>query len=241
MSRECAILDLAIRHNGDMEATSVHQAIKDGKFLLAKELVKEHPKSVRQTDDDGRVPLHWAVSAGDADMVAFLVANLPQVDFDDLVDSSGWTPVHIAAAIGRSDILDLLVVHEPSPDINLTTTAGVTALHLAVSKNHYDTVKQLVEKYKCSTRSKDKLGRTALHRAAAIGSQPIVKTLAKLANVNAKDLDGWTPLHHALAEGHGDVGKLLVELGGDPEIRNNDGQLAAQVAVDDNVRLYFNA
>ena len=223
-----------------MDKATVHQAIRDDKFLLAKELIREHPKLVNEQDEDGRLPLHWAVSGGDVYMVAFLAANMTQAEIDDMVDNSGWTPVHIAAAIGRSDILDVLLTHDPVPDIDLATGSGTTALHLAVSKNHYDVVKQLIQKYHCSTRTKDKLGRTAMHRAAAIGSQPIVRTLVDArANINAKDSDGWTPMHHALAEGHGDVAKLLRECGGDPEIRNNDGQLPVQVAVDDNVRKYF--
>lgn len=223
-----------------MDSATVHLAIRDGKYLLAKELVRETPLLVKQRDDDGRVPLHWAVSSGDADMVAFLVANMAHEEIDDLVDNSGWTPVHIAAATGRSDLLDVLLDHDPKPDVNLTTASGTTALHLAVSKNHYDVVKQLIQKHRCATRTKDKLGRNALHRAAAIGLQPIMRTLAEAGvNVNATDRDGWTAMHHALAEGHGDVARLLRDAGGDANICSNDGQRPVQVAADDKVRLFF--
>ena len=55
-----------------------------------------------------------------------------------------------------------------------------------------------------SARVRDKRGQYALHRAAAVGSVPMVNLLLQHRSpLNATDLAGYTALHHAVAEGHG--------------------------------------
>lgn len=217
----------------------LHEAARDNKPLTVLGLLAENPKLISQKDDDSRTPLHWACTMNLENIVDLL---LPYVkgDIDEFTDESGWTPLHIAAAVGNQNIVAKLMALDPTPDVDLATNNGTTAIHLATSKNHYDLVKLLLENYKASARVKDKKGVTPLHRAAAIGSQPLVKTLVGAkANVNAKDNDGWTPLHHALAEGNGDVGALLVQLGADLEAEASDGEKPVDVACNDSVKNYF--
>jgi 26S proteasome non-ATPase regulatory subunit 10 len=62
----------------------------------------------------------------------------------------------------------------------------------------------LEQKPPASARVKDKRGQYAIHRAAAVGSVPIVELLIKNKSpISATDVAGQTPLHHAVAEGHG--------------------------------------
>ncbi|KAK6455670.1 ankyrin repeat-containing domain protein [Scheffersomyces xylosifermentans] len=224
---------------------AVHESIREGKNLLVKHLIDENSKLLFLKDEDERTPLHWACSMSNLEIVEYLLKPRPGVkeyDIDELQDASEWTPIHITASVGSPSILDLLMNStSETPDIDLTTGQGTTALHLAISKNHYDLVKKLIIDYKCSCRIKDKKGFTPLHRAASIGSQPIVKLLVEKGkvNVNAKDNEGWTSLHHALAEGHGDVGALLVHLGADPTIVNDEGNKPIQVSVDEKVARFF--
>lgn len=71
-----------------------------------------------------------------------------------------------------------------------------TALHFTASKNNLDTAKKLVA-HKASARVKDKRSQLALHRAAAIGSVPMLKLLLdNRSPLNATDVDGMTALHH---------------------------------------------
>ena len=224
------------------EKFAIHQAARDKKALLVQHLISEDPSLFSLKDDDERTPLHWACSADDIEIVKILLKiGGKGVDLDDLVDSSGWTPFHIACALGSVPILQELMNHEPQPDVNLLTNQGTTGLHLAVSKNHYELVEKLVVEYKCKCQVKDKKGYTGLHRAASIGSQPIIRLLVKhgKVNLNAQDKDGWSAMHHALAEGHGDTAALLINLGADVNIQNNNGEVPLQVAVDEKVRHYF--
>lgn len=113
------------------------------------------------------------------------------------------------------------------------------ALHFAASKANLSTVKTLVA-HKCSARVKDRRGQLALHRAAAVGSTPIVKILLEEGKspVNATDVDGLTALHHAISEGHGDAAILLMKAGTDLEKRDADGNLAIDLAPDSKVWAY---
>ena len=222
----------------------VHEAIRENKTQLAKQLIDENAKLILTKDEDERTPLHWACSQNNLEMVEYLLkprAAIAAIEVDDMVDASGWTPVHISASLGNVGILDAFLKSDSDIDINLTTNQGTTALHLAASKNRSNVVRMLVVDHKCSCRIKDNKGSTALHRAASIGSQPIVELLAGpgKANLNVKDIDGWTALHHALAEGHGDVAVKLVQLGADPSVVNDEGLKPIQVSVDEKVGRFF--
>jgi len=77
-----------------------------------------------------------------------------------------------------------------------TDNNGQTALHFAVSKNNLDVTRQLLA-HNASARSKDRRQQLPLHRAAAIGSVPIMKLLVQHKSpLNAQDADGSTALHH---------------------------------------------
>lgn len=84
--------------------------------------------------------------------------------------------------------------------------SGQTALHFTASKNSLDIARRLLDnKPPASTRVKDKRGQYPIHRAAAVGSVPMVELLLKNKSpLNATDMAGQTPLHHAIAEGHGE-------------------------------------
>lgn len=87
----------------------------------------------------------------------------------------------------------------------LHTPPKQTALHFVASKSNLEVARLLIEsKPPASARVRDKRGQYALHRAAAVGSVPMVNLLLKNKSpLNATDSSGYTALHHAVAEGHG--------------------------------------
>jgi hypothetical protein len=111
------------------------------------------------------------------------------------------------------------------------------ALHFATSKANLSTVRTLIT-HKCSARVKDRRGQLPLHRAAAVGSIPILKILLEEGKspVNATDVDGFTALHHAISEGHGDAAIQLLKAGAEPEKRDGDGRLAMDLTPDPKVK-----
>ena len=116
------------------------------------------------------------------------------------------------------------------------------ALHFATSKANLSTVRTLIAN-KCSARVKDKRGQLPLHRAAAIGSTPIIKVLLEdgKSPVNATDMDGLTALHHAVSEGHGDAAITLLKAGAEADKRDSNGVLAIDMAPDNKVSLFLSS
>ncbi|BAE64151.1 unnamed protein product [Aspergillus oryzae RIB40] len=156
-------------------------------------------------------------------------------------DGSGWTPLMIAASLKNAEgdpIIDLLL--KKGADVNAKSNSGQNALHFATSKANLSTVRTLIAN-KCSARVKDKRGQLALHRAAAIGSSPIIKVLLQdgKSPVNATDMDGLTALHHAISEGHGEAAITLLKAGAETDKKDADGNLAIDMAPDTSVSSSF--
>lgn len=73
-----------------------------------------------------------------------------------------------------------------------------TALHFCASKNNLDVARKLIAR-KASARVKDKRGQLPLHRAAAVGSVPMVNLLLDSQSpLNATDVANYTALHHGM-------------------------------------------
>lgn len=73
-----------------------------------------------------------------------------------------------------------------------------TALHFCASKNNLDVARKLIAR-KASARVKDKRGQLPLHRAAAVGSVPMVNLLLdNQSPLNATDVANYTALHHGM-------------------------------------------
>ncbi|KAL4997164.1 ankyrin repeat-containing domain protein [Aspergillus recurvatus] len=217
----------------------LHEAAREGKFAFAESLLNANPKLATTKDDDDRLPIHWAVAYNHLPIVELLVSTK---DFDpDVEDGSCWTPLMIAASLKNAEgdpIIELLL--RKGADVNVKSVTGQNALHFATSKANISTVRTLLEN-KCSARVKDKRGQLPLHRAAAIGSTPIIQVLLKEGRspVNATDNDGLTALHHAISEGHGDAALTLLKAGAEADKKDASGTLAIDMAPDKKVRNYI--
>ncbi|KAF0318770.1 hypothetical protein GQ607_014057 [Colletotrichum asianum] len=200
--------------------------------------VQTDPKLALREDDDGRLPLHWAVSSNCTEIVILLVQ---QRGFDpDIQDGSGWTPLMIAASIKDGEGLVHLLLQKGA-DANLKNHNGQSVLHFVASKNNLDVAKMLLNHDPpASTRVRDKRGQYPIHRAAAVGSIAMIRLLVNNKSpVDATDTSGYTALHHAVAEGHGDAAVALLKAGADYGKKDQDGCLALDLAPDKEVRRYI--
>lgn len=218
---------------------ALHAACREGKYTVVESLLNADPKAATRKDDDGRLPIHWAVSSNQLEITNLLVA---QKGFDaDVQDDSGWTPLMIAVSIKDGDkLVDLLL--SKGADVNEKNNSGQTALHFAASKNNIDVARKLLDqKPPASARVRDRRGQYAIHRAAAIGSTPMVNLLLKTGKspLDATDSAGQTALHHAVAEGHGDTAVALLKAGASTDKKDVDGCLALDLAPDKAVRKYI--
>lgn len=217
---------------------AIHEAARDGRTSVVESLLAANPKLAERRDDDERLPIHWAVSYGHLD-IAILLANTKNFD-PDVQDGSGWTPLMIAASLKEpDDLVELFLCKEA--DVNAKNFAGQTVLHFVASKKNIDLARRLLDhKPPASARVKDKRGQYAIHRAAAVGSVPMVELLLKNKSpLNATDSAGQTPLHHAIAEGHGDTAVALLKAGAETDKKDVDGCLPIDLAPDSAVRKYI--
>ncbi|KAJ5546611.1 proteasome regulatory particle subunit (Nas6) [Penicillium frequentans] len=217
----------------------LHEAAREGRTQVVESLLSTNPKAASIKDDDDRLPIHWAVANNRLAVVELLVAVK---NFDpDVEDGSGWTSLMIAASLKEAagdPIIDLLL--RKGADVSIKSSSGQNALHFATSKANISTVRTLIAN-KCSARVKDIRGQLPLHRAAAVGSVPILKILLEEGKspINATDGDGFTALHHAVSEGHGDAAILLLKAGAEADKRDNEGRLAVDYIPDDKVKQYI--
>lgn len=112
-------------------------------------------------------------------------------------------------------------------------------MHFASSKLTLPTITLLLV-HKASPRIRDKRLQLPIHRAAAVGSVPVLKWLLKAGSpLDHADIDGCTPLHHAVAEGHGDAALFLILEGADTSKKDSDGRFALDTAPDAKVRSFI--
>ncbi|KAG6363000.1 hypothetical protein INS49_008095 [Diaporthe citri] len=217
---------------------AIHAACREGKLATVQSLLNAEPTLSKRKDDDGRLPIHWAASANQLDITQLLAEHK---GFDvDVQDEIGWTPLMIAASVKDSERLVEFLLSKGA-DPNEKNNTGQTVVHFVASKNNIDIARRLFENQPpASARIRDKRGQYALHRAAAIGSVPMINLLIKNKSpLNATDSDGQTALHHAVAEGHGDAAVALLKAGAETDKQDLEGKLALDLAPDKEVRKYI--
>merc|ERR1719192_2450136 len=78
---------------------------------------------------------------------------------------------------------------------------------------------------------KQSQGLTPLMIASKNGNRPLVQWLiGRGARLDLLDRMFWTALMFSVDSRHGDVARLLLDTGADPDIVNKDGQTAADLA-----------
>lgn len=104
----------------------------------------------------------------------------------------------LRAAAGANDVETVIeVLTESLLNPSTADSKGRTALHIACSRGHVETVKVLLQ-YGADTECRDSVGNTPLHLAACTSNIPIITLLLKAgANVEVLDRRGCSPLHLA--------------------------------------------
>ncbi|KAI0079676.1 apses-domain-containing protein [Panus rudis PR-1116 ss-1] len=182
---------------------------------------------------------------------SILINPPPNFDPNMAIDDDGHTALHWASAMGRIRIVKLLL--SAGADIFRVNKAGQTALMRSVMfANNYDVRKfpELYEVLHRSTLNIDHHNRTVFHHivdvamskgkthAARYYMETVIHRLSEypreLADVvNFQDEDGETPLTMAARCRSKRLVKLLLDHGGDPKIRNNDGKNTEDYILED--------
>ena len=144
----------------------------------------------------------------------------------NLRDSQGRSALEQAMREQNLKALDALLA-APNLDLNSVNAAGETPLMLAAIKGRLDWVEIFVKRGAQINR----VGWTPLHYAAS-GPDNGISTwlIAHGAEINARAPNGNTPLMMAAKYGPYDLSAVLVKLGADPSLHNEQGSTAADFA-----------
>lgn len=200
---------LLIKNNADIhkltsyEGNALNLAVKNRHIEIVKLLLEKNVQP-NIADNNGYIPLHWAIKKGRLDIFNILlthnadiqkitckkgsalnlavennqiemIKSLLEKNFPpDSEDECGTTPLLIAIRNGWVDIINLLLTLKA--DIHKITHYGSNALHFAVSNGHLETVKLLLEK-NVQINCQDRWGETPLHTAIKYGRVDIANLL----------------------------------------------------------------
>lgn len=60
-----------------------------------------HPQLINKVDEDGRLPIHWSVAAGNLSLSQTLAEKAGSKFDVDATDNAGWSLLHIACGLGE--------------------------------------------------------------------------------------------------------------------------------------------
>lgn len=164
----------------------------------------------------------------------------------NLVEESRGDSGLILALREQSDKVFNILLNTPGIDLEIRARNGDSALMIASYKGNVAAVKSLLAK----EAEVNNPGWTALHYAASIGNDDIVRMLLEAsAYIDAESPNGTTPLMMAAGAGRLSTVKLLLDEGADATLKNNLGMTALDFArqasqtyvLDDMTKLLENA
>lgn len=160
-------------------------------------------------NDLGQTALHLAVIVDQSECVRALLWSGASAEIQE---RGGNTPLHLAVRELRTECVRELTSCSRTPPVhlNITSYAGVSALHLAVHRGNCEIIKMLLEAGADVNQRDLGSGRSPLHWAVESQRSEVVELLLSAgALVNQRSYAGHTPFYCALYRPNKDVQALL--------------------------------
>ncbi len=125
----CLLLPLLIGILGTAcNSASLHDLVVCGAQERAEALLARRPEAVRDKNELGKTPLHYATHAGQVDMMALLLAHDADLQAQD---QTGMSALHVAAMAGQQEAAQWLLTHGAL--LEAKDHFGDTPLHTAAA------------------------------------------------------------------------------------------------------------
>lgn len=221
----------------------LYAAISHGQSAVASQLLEAGAR-INGRARDGRTFLHAAIERKQLAVVRQLLALGAD---PGVAAADGTNSLHAATSANHACILEVLLAAVAAGRSCAGVDAevrGMTALHLAFEKKHWDCIKVLL----AAGADPGKLygpgageweGASLLHRAVQVGKKgaaaavPLLATPTTLRHI----WEGQTPLHLALTLNKVSVARALVEAGAPPGLHNKAGSTALALAAQRSTRV----
>ena len=183
-----------LEHQDDSGDTVFHLMAVSGFKRVLIECLKTAPQAVFISNNRMRYPIHAAILNNQADIVDVLL-SIPDIAL--LTDASGQCALHYAARYGSPTIVKQCC--EATPNINCLDNENRTPLMLAISSQHIDAAKILVQQGADVTMTNYQ-GFSILHFAIDTLNTDLIAWVVghKDININQVDNQGHTALAHLL-------------------------------------------
>jgi ankyrin repeat protein len=230
------------------DGTELADAARIGDAAGVRALIESAARDVNAPGRDGMTPLLWVALANDVGMARLLLGAGADAN---LGNRFGITPLWLAATNRSPSFVTLLLEHGADPTAALPH--GETALMAAGRSGDTESIELLLAAGADPNARETRLGETALMWAAAEDQAEAVRALVaggadpNLASnaLNLAPMDwlqigmvstvlpvgGWPPLLFAARQNARNAALALIEVGGNPDIRDPDGLTALNVAI----------
>jgi len=152
------------------KAKSIFDVARTGTVAEVKELMKQNPDVINQTNDSGFTPLILACYRGNIEVANFLIDNVKDVNYKS---REGTALSGLAVKYNKELVQHIL---EKNADPNITDANGATPLFWAVKFGNKE-LTELLLKYKADKTIKDSQGMTPFEYALQTNNKEIINIL----------------------------------------------------------------
>uniref|UniRef100_A0AAZ3R1M0 Transient receptor potential cation channel, subfamily A, member 1b n=1 Tax=Oncorhynchus tshawytscha TaxID=74940 RepID=A0AAZ3R1M0_ONCTS len=207
-----------LREQDDSGASLVHHAAGAGNIPVIRLICSiTHRDEWNLYDDEGSMPLHWAVERNQPESCRALLELGVE---PNVLNKAMMSPLHLAVSHQHNHLVKLLLSHYKT-ESNLEGCLGNTPVMLACSINNTEALSILL-KHGAQLSSQNKLGHFAIHTAAFAGAKKAMEVILKAGeemghsieeHINVLDESCSSPLHMAVRGGNMDVIKFCIQKG----------------------------
>uniref|UniRef100_A0A674AGC0 Transient receptor potential cation channel, subfamily A, member 1b n=1 Tax=Salmo trutta TaxID=8032 RepID=A0A674AGC0_SALTR len=223
-----------LREQDASGASLVHHAAGAGNIPVIRFICSNIHRDGEVYDDEGSMPLHWAVERNQPDSCRTLLELGAE---PNVLNKALMSPLHLAVSHTHNHLVQLLLSHYKTGS-NLEGGLGNTPVMLACFINNTEALSILL-RHGARLSSQNKLGHYAIHAAAFAGSKKAMDVILKAGeemghsieeHINFLDKSWSSPLHLAVWGGNMNIIEFCIHKGAKIDQQQVDGSTALHLA-----------